>query len=228
MAVVALRRRSGGHHRLQVGALRVLPLALVRVLVAAERLRRREVAAAVVALELAPAAGIRKSTRTTRRGIRTTVVVIVIVITIGGGSGGGGGGGGSGSFLDVGSRGVVRDVDPEEADGRGGSGGGGGLVAGRGGADEGELGEGVDGHEVVSLALAHRTGTATAAAAAAAHVRKFGLVTRGRTKRSQLVILLSFDSIRLYIFLNGEVWMFGGCILVVWEVCDVAISFVVG
>lgn len=50
-------RRRSGHCGLHLHPLRVLPLALMRVLVASERLRRREVSAAVVALELAAAVG---------------------------------------------------------------------------------------------------------------------------------------------------------------------------
>ena len=53
----ASRRRCGGHRRLHLHPLGVLPLAFMRILVAAERLRRREVPAAVVALELAAAVG---------------------------------------------------------------------------------------------------------------------------------------------------------------------------
>jgi hypothetical protein len=49
--------RRSGHRRLHLHSLGMLPLALVRVLVAPERLRRREVPAAVVALELAVAVG---------------------------------------------------------------------------------------------------------------------------------------------------------------------------
>lgn len=51
------RRRRSGHRGLHLHPLRVLPLAFMRVLVASERLRRREVPAAVVALELAAAVG---------------------------------------------------------------------------------------------------------------------------------------------------------------------------
>lgn len=53
----ASSRRSSGHCGLHLHPLRVLPLAFMRVLVASERLRRREVPAAVVALELAAAVG---------------------------------------------------------------------------------------------------------------------------------------------------------------------------
>ena len=72
----ASRRRCGGHRRLHLHPLGVLPLAFMRVLVAAERLRRREVPAAVVALELAAAVG-------------------------GSGSGGGGGSRGGGCFFSL-------------------------------------------------------------------------------------------------------------------------------
>jgi hypothetical protein len=56
--VVVVHATSGGRHSgLHLHPLRVLSLALVRVLVASKRLRRREVPAAVVALELAAAVG---------------------------------------------------------------------------------------------------------------------------------------------------------------------------
>lgn len=61
----------GGEGGLQVGPLGVLPLPLVRVLVAPQRLRRREVAAAVVALELALFAA-----AAAVRGHRAPVVVV--------------------------------------------------------------------------------------------------------------------------------------------------------
>lgn len=50
-------RGSSSHSGLHLHPLCMLPLALVRVLVAAERLRRREVPAAVVTLEFAVAVG---------------------------------------------------------------------------------------------------------------------------------------------------------------------------
>lgn len=49
--------RSSGHRGLHLHPLRVLSLSFMRVLVTPERLRRREVPAAVVALELAAAVG---------------------------------------------------------------------------------------------------------------------------------------------------------------------------
>ena len=55
-----------GEGGLEVGPLGVLALALVRVLVPAQRLRRREVAAAVVALELPLGSGRRSAWRCSR------------------------------------------------------------------------------------------------------------------------------------------------------------------
>lgn len=57
MVCAASRRCCSGHRRLHLHPLGVLSLAFMRVLVASERLRRREVPAAVVALELAAAVG---------------------------------------------------------------------------------------------------------------------------------------------------------------------------
>jgi hypothetical protein len=98
--VVALH----GHGALELRALRVLPLPLVRVLVAPERLRRREVPAAVVALELATTA----ATCTGRRRSRRL-------------PGRSGADGGSISVGDGGRRPVGRKVEAEETDGRRGA-----------------------------------------------------------------------------------------------------------
>jgi hypothetical protein len=111
-----------GHRALVLRALRVLPLPLVRVLVPAQRLRRREVPAAVVALELAPSAAAIACTGTRHRRLARY------------------GGAGCGSIAGSCGRGrgggVGWDLEAEQSDRRG---------TGRGrrlrglGADEGEL-----------------------------------------------------------------------------------------
>jgi hypothetical protein len=109
-----------GHGALVLRALGVLPLPLVRVLVPAQRLRRRELAAAVVALELAPSAA-----AVARRLARGGAAEPRTIAGRGGGRGGG----------------VRRDVEAEQPDGRG-------AGAGRGrrlGSDERELRERLDG-----------------------------------------------------------------------------------
>lgn len=126
--VVVVARKG----RLEVGPLGVLPLALVRVLVAAEGLGGREVAAAVVALE--PPDGVHSH-----------------------GCGGIGGGGFFRRGVDgVGGGVVVRDVDAKKADSRSGGGGGGGVLWWW--SVEWKLREGFNCHEVMSssrLWLAH-------------------------------------------------------------------------
>jgi hypothetical protein len=111
-----------GHRALALRALRVLPLPLVRVLVPAQRLRRREVPAAVVALELAPSAAAIACTGTRHR--RLARCSGAGCGSIAGSCGRGRGGG------------VGWDLEAEQSDRRG---------TGRGrrlrglGADEGEL-----------------------------------------------------------------------------------------
>lgn len=126
------------HGGLKVGPLSVLPFTLVSVLVATKGLRCREVPTTIVALKL-------PTTFTTSSSSAIVDVCVfgggfeVVAIARVGVVGGGGGG--------------RVEVDAEEADG-GGSGGGGGLSGGgggRSGANEGELREGVNIHEVMSL-----------------------------------------------------------------------------
>jgi hypothetical protein len=96
-----------GHRALVLRALRVLPLPLVRVLVPAQRLRRREVPAAVVALELAPSAGAIACTCTcTRRARRRRLARY------------GGAGGGSVTGCGGGRGGVGWDLEAEQPDRR--------------------------------------------------------------------------------------------------------------
>lgn len=122
----------GRHGRLKISPLGVLPLALVGVLVTAQRLRGGEVAAAIVTLELAG---------DLRRRSAATGDIAGRVL------------GGSLILYDVG---FVGELDAEEADAAGGSGAAGALSpTGGSGANEGELGEGVDAHEVPRLSLAH-------------------------------------------------------------------------
>jgi hypothetical protein len=124
-----------GHGALVLRALGVLPLPLVRVLVPAQRLRRRETPAAVVALELAPSTAVATRARPRRRLARGGAAGPGTVAGRGGGRGGG----------------VRRDVEAEQADGRG-------AGAGRGlrlGPDERELRERLDGRvrEVAAAAV---------------------------------------------------------------------------
>lgn len=161
----ASRRRrgcGGGHRGLHLHALGVLPLAFVRILVAPERLRRREVPAAVVALELAAAAAAAVGGGP------------AAAAALRGGSGGGSSSSGRGIFIRVSLRWGVRDVDAEDADA-----GVVGASTGRGGGalQERKLGEGRDVAEVTSrLPKARRAAAAAAvsAFAAAAHAGRCG------------------------------------------------------
>ena len=153
VGMVACRvvRVMHGHRALVLRALRVLPLPLVRVLVPAQRLRRREVPAAVVALELAPCAAAAAAVACTCTGTRHHHLAARC---------GGAAGRGSITGCGGGRDGVGWNLEAEQPDRRG---------TGRGrrrlrglGADEGELREGLDGRvrragtpDVLPALLAH-------------------------------------------------------------------------
>lgn len=133
------------HGGLEVGALCMLALALVGILMAAEGLRRREIATAVVALEFSPTLST-TSTTVVMGGDRVGGALM-------GGTGIGGGGVGVLGWFFLRGVGLMGEVDAKDPDGSAGIGGP--VPSRRRGPEEGELREGVDGHEVLGLSLAH-------------------------------------------------------------------------